>query len=43
MANNKKNKKEKIDTKTLYTRILCLVLAVLMLASGGYIILDALL
>ena len=40
---NKKNKKEKIDKKALYTRILCLFLAFMMLASGLFVIIEALL
>ncbi len=46
MANknqNNENKTSKQDKKVLYTRILCLVLAFLMVASGAFIILEALL
>ena len=45
MSSNKKNKngKEKQDKNTLYTRILCLFLAFMMLASGIFAILEALL
>lgn len=43
--NNQNNKqpKEKLDKRTFYTRILCLVLAGLMVASGAFVILEALL
>lgn len=48
MANNKNNKnvkatKEKLDIKTLWTRILCLFLAFMMLAGGVFAIIEALL
>lgn len=46
MANknqNNEHKTSKQDKKLLYTRILCLILAVLMVASGAYVILEALL
>jgi hypothetical protein len=46
MANknyNNEHKNTKQDRKTLYTRILCFVLAALMVASGAYVIIEALL
>lgn len=43
MANNhnKQNESNKMDKRTLYTRILCFVLAGLMIASGIFVILEA--
>ena len=45
MANNKNNKngKEKLDSRTLYTRILCLFLAFMMVAGSIFVILESLL